>query len=180
MFLFSLVLVFTSTKAQTDSLSTFPDSVRRHSPKKAALLSTVLPGLGQAYNKKYWKIPVIYAGIGTCTWMAIANGQRYKDFREGYNFLINNDTIEYYSMYGTNFTVSGLEEGKDYYRRYRDLFVIFTAGVYLLNIIDASVDAYLFDFDISDDLSLQIQPATGYTACNGQYIGLRMNLRIKK
>lgn len=130
----------------------------KHSPKLAATLSAVLPGLGQAYNKKYWKIPIVYIGIGTLAYLSLRNNFYYQNFKTAYKNLYETNPNGYYYMNNTTYTLTGLEAGKNYYRRYRDMYAIFTVGVYVLNIVDAAVDGYLYDFDISDDLSLKIQP----------------------
>ncbi|MCX7862360.1 MAG: DUF5683 domain-containing protein [Bacteroidales bacterium] len=157
--LFSLS-IFTILFIQTTVSQKQTDTVQsKHSPKLAATLSAIMPGLGQAYNKKYWKIPIIYGGMGTLAYLTYRNNKYYQDFRTAYKELSSTNPNGYYTMYNTTFTLSGLDAGKNYYRRYRDMFAIFTVGVYFLNIIDATVDAYLFDFDISDKLSLQIHPS---------------------
>lgn len=151
---FSLLFVLPSfIIAQEDSIK-----VKKHSPKRAALYSTIIPGLGQAYNKKYWKIPIVYAGIGACAYFANFSQGRYNEFRDAWTTLNATDPNGSMEFDGYTYTLNGLETGKNYYRRNRDLFTIFTAGVYIINIIDASVDAHLFDFDVSDDLSFHIQP----------------------
>jgi len=164
-----------SQKLSNDTLK------KQHSPKLAATLSTVLPGLGQAYNKKYWKIPIVYAGIGSLAYLTIRNNNYYQDFKNAYKTLYETDPSGFYNMYNTTYTLSGLEAGKNYYRRYRDMYAIFTVGVYVLNIVDAAVDGYLFDFDVSDDLSLKIQPdilpiAQTYTVG----MGFKICLNIEK
>jgi hypothetical protein len=142
-----------------------------HSPKKAALLSLV-PGLGQAYNKKYWKIPIVYAGLGGIGYFVGWNNKNYQTIKTAYNDFTDEDplTDSYLELEGTKYydleTSSGQNEYKtvlnkqqDYYRRNRDLLIISMAAFYALNIIDASVDAHLFDFDISEDLSFNWQPS---------------------
>jgi hypothetical protein len=143
-----------------------------HSPKKATIFSAVLPGLGQAYNKKYWKIPIIYAGFGTIGYFIGWNNGFYKTYKLAYNDLTddNSDTnshldleaSQYYDLDNptdyNNFK-SGLSKQSEYYRRNRDLLIISMIGFYGLNVIDASVDAHLFDFDISEDLTMNWQPA---------------------
>ncbi len=145
-----------------------------HSPRKATIYSAMLPGLGQAYNGKYWKIPVIYAGFGAIGYFIKWNNDNYHLFRTGYQHLKddNPETQGYLKIEAVrrnNYDLSNpnhfntLEEGllrqKDYYRRNRDLLIISFLGFYGLNIIDASVDAHLFDFDISDDLTLNWEPS---------------------
>lgn len=143
-----------------------------HSPKKAAIYSTVLPGLGQAYNKKYWKIPIIYAGFGTFGYFIGWNNKNYKTLSLAYSDFTDGDPdtdsyldlegSKYYDLEsesGQNEFKNALNKQKDYYRRNRDLLIISIVGFYGLNIIDASVDAHLFDFDISEDLTFNWQPA---------------------
>jgi hypothetical protein len=150
-----------------------PDNAEKiHSPKKAAIYSTILPGLGQAYNKKYWKIPIIYAGFGTFGYFIGWNNKNYNTLRIAYsdltdgnpetNSYLDLDGAQYYDLdseSGRNDFKNALNKQKDYYRRNRDLLVIGMVAFYGLNIIDASVDAHLFDFDISEDLSFNWQPA---------------------
>jgi len=143
-----------------------------HSPKKATIYSAVLPGLGQAYNKKYWKIPIIYAGFGTIGYFIGWNNGFYSTYKLAYSDLTDDDpatdsyldleATQYYDLDDpTDFNnfKSGLSKQQDYYRRNRDLLIIGMVAFYGLNIIDASVDAHLFDFDISEDLTLNWQPA---------------------
>ncbi|HOU99315.1 MAG TPA: DUF5683 domain-containing protein [Bacteroidales bacterium] len=174
-FLCLLIGIQSFSQRQQDSLKT------KHSPKLAATFSAVLPGLGQAYNKKYWKIPIVYAGIGTLAYLSIRNNNYYQDFKTAYKNLYDTNPNGYYYMYNTSFTLSGLEAGKNYYRRYRDMYAIFTVGVYVLNIVDAAVDGYLYDFDISDDLSLKIQPEFMPIAQNNSWgAGVKICLSIQK
>jgi len=148
------------------------DAEEVHSPKKATIYSAVLPGLGQAYNKKYWKIPIIYAGFGTIGYFIGWNNGFYSTYKLAYSDLTDDDPTtdsyldleasQYYDLDDpTDFNnfKSGLSKQQDYYRRNRDLLIIGMVAFYGLNIIDASVDAHLFDFDISEDLTLNWQPA---------------------
>ncbi len=142
-----------------------------HSPRKATLLSTALPGLGQAYNKKYWKIPLIYAGFGTIGYFIHWNNGNYSVMRQAYkdftddnpetNSHLELDGAQYYDLTRepgiTNFKTAVLKQ-QDYFRRNRDLLIISMVGFYGLQIIDASVDAHFFDFDISEDLTMNWQP----------------------
>lgn len=144
-----------------------------HSPSKATKYSAILPGLGQAYNKKYWKIPIVYAGLGVVGYFAQWNNKEYKFMKRAYIHLTDTipTTTDYLKIPGVEeyFDLSNpsskaslettLIKWQAYHRRNRDLLVILTFGVYVLNIIDASVDAHLFNFDISDDLSMNWQPS---------------------
>jgi len=150
-----------------------PDNAEEiHSPRKATIYSAILPGLGQGYNKKYWKIPIIYAGFGTIGYFIGWNNGFYKTYKLAYSDLTDDDpntdsyldldATKYYDLENptdyNNFK-TGLSKQSDYYRRNRDLLIIAMAGFYGLNIIDASVDAHFFDFDISEDLTMNWQPS---------------------
>jgi len=145
-----------SQEVQSDEKSVVSVDTLKHLPKRATLLSTLLPGAGQIYNKKYWKVPVIYVVGGALVYSTIFNGQHYRGFRDAYNYLYENPdhSLEGYEGYN----LEQLKSIKDQYRKYRDLSVIGIALLYTLNIVDATVDGYLFDFDVSDDLSLRVEP----------------------
>jgi len=145
---------------------------KNHSPKKASVYSAILPGLGQAYNKKYWKIPLIYGTFGALIYYVKWNNGYYQESRNAYtdltdtipgtNSFLNLPFIEYYDLSTTSGVANlkkNLTRRQDYYHRNRDLLVILTAAFWGLNIIDASVDAHFFNFDISDDLSFRWQPS---------------------
>lgn len=148
-----------------------------HSPKKAAWFSTALPGLGQVYNKKYWKVPVIYVGFGALAYSFQFNQSGYVKFRNAYKLRIDDDplTLDDYPQYQN----ADLEMLQKYYHRYRDLSAIGIAALYLLNIVDASVDAHMFTFDVSDDLTLQFHPTLINTANVNQYTtGIGLNIKF--
>ena len=132
---------------------------KKHSVGRAAIYSAILPGLGQAYNRKYWKIPIIYAGFGVFTYFAVTNTNEYKDFKEAYIYVANGETYPIDNPYVTKYTQTQLKEAMDYYRRNRDLSIILGGLWYTLNILEAYVDAHFFDYDISDDLSMSVRPA---------------------
>lgn len=177
-----LLIMFCTVLTQIYSQKQQQDTTKsKHSPTVAMTMSAILPGLGQAYNKKYWKIPIIYVGLGALTYLTIKNNNYYQDFKNAYKTLYDTNPNGYYSMYNTEYNLSGLDAGKNYYRRYRDMYTIFTVGFYLLNIVDAAVDSYLYDFDISDDLSLKLQPKFMYFAQNNQVTtGFEICLLIDK
>lgn len=144
----------------------------KHNPKKATLYSAVLPGLGQAYNKKYWKIPIVYAGIGTIYYFADMNGDSYRDYRKAYDYKagITTDVDEDIKEIAGKYSGENLITLRDYYRRNMELSWIIMALWYGINIIDATVDAHFLEYDISDDLTLKIEPVIhtnfGETAYN--------------
>lgn len=152
---FFLLLPFTQLNAQSNQDS-IPEK-KPHSPTKATLFSAVLPGLGQLYNRKYWKIPVVYAGIGVIYYFAYTNGNEYRVVRDAYNYVSNGDTYETDNKY-VIYSATDLQTLRDYYRRNMELSWIVMGVWYVLNIIDATVDAHLFDYDIGDNLSLHLEP----------------------
>lgn len=142
---------------QSDSVK-----VRKHPPRVAMLFSMFLPGLGQAYNKKFWKIPLVYASMGTTLYFFNFNNKLYRDYKQAYINKTDTatSTIDLYPEYsGTQ-----LKELESYHRKYRDLNVILTALFYTINVVDAYVDAHLMNFDVSDDLSLQVAPSLHFHA----------------
>lgn len=140
-----------STPPATDTLAP-----RVHSPRKATLYSMALPGLGQVYNKKYWKVPVIYAGLGALVYMGTLNTAEYKRWHEAYLYKINQDTGG--NELADKYDATQLKSQSDYYLRNVELTYILGSVLYILNMVDAAVDAHLFDYDISDDLSLRVNP----------------------
>ena len=137
-------------------------------PKRALWLALVLPGAGQIYNRKYWKLPIFYGGFLGCTYAFLWNQQMYSDYSQAYLDIMDDDpnTNSYLNMLPPRYSIEGREERfktifknkKDRYRRWRDLSAFAFVGVYILSVIDAYVDAELSVFDISPDLSLRISP----------------------
>ncbi|QIE58198.1 hypothetical protein G5B37_01040 [Rasiella rasia] len=125
-------------------------------PSKAAFYSAVLPGLGQAYNKKYWKIPIIYAGIGTGIYFHIKNDQDYDRFRNAYKRRLAGFTDDEFFGDGATAAISDdrLIDAQRSAQRNKDVSLIVAIAFYLVNVIDANVDAHLRQFNVSDDLSL--------------------------
>jgi hypothetical protein len=139
-------------------------------PKRALWLALVLPGAGQIYNRKYWKLPIIYGGFIGCIYALTWNNQMYQDYAQAYADISDSDpntrSYEQFLHLGTAITDANKEQWtntfknrKDQYRRWRDLSFFVMLGVYALSVIDAYVDASMSKFDISDDLSLRIAPA---------------------
>ena len=159
-----------------------PVSDTYHSPRKAALYSAVFPGLGQWYNRKYWKVPLVYAGYATLGYFVYFNNTHYVSYRDAYlDFTDDNPaTTSYFSvfskdadprsyaqeLYPTTYNKQNYEwmkeqlrNGMQYYKRNRDLSLIGMAGWYILTILDAVVDAQLFHFDVNPDLAVRVLPA---------------------
>lgn len=142
----------------------------RPSAKRAMWLAIVIPGAGQIYNRKYWKLPIVYGGFLGCIYAMRWNNQMYRDYSQAYMDIMDDDpNTQSYNQFlhlGTTITSENTEryqslfkKRKDYYRKYRDLSIFCLIGVYALSVIDAYVDASLSEFDISKDLSLKVEPA---------------------
>ena len=138
-------------------------------PIRAMWLSLILPGAGQIYNRKFWKLPVIYGGFLGCAYALSWNNQMLRDYSQAYLDIMDNDpnTKSYEKMLPMGYDISGRESQfqeifknkKNYYRKYRDMSIFAFAAVYIIAVIDAYVDAELSTFDISRDLSMRLQPA---------------------
>jgi hypothetical protein len=170
-------------------------------PTRAVLYSAIFPGLGQLYNRKYWKLPIVYGGFLGCVYAITWNSTQYNGYKNAYNDFTDKDpgtnSWEAYvffswkresdqykwqdqstwtSSQATTFT-NVLRSKKDYFRRNRDLSYIVTVGVYALCMIDAYVDAQLFDFDISQDLSIRMDPIIiPQTTANPGVLGLQCSI----
>ncbi len=142
----------------------------RPNPKRAMWLAIVIPGAGQVYNRKFWKLPIVYGGFLGCIYALRWNGQMYNDYSQAYMDLMDNDpSTESYNKFlhlGATITDANksryeslFQKRKDYYRKYRDISIFCLIGVYALSVIDAYIDASLSEFDISKDLSLKVEPA---------------------
>lgn len=166
-----------------------------HSPHKATFYSAIFPGLGQVYNKKYWKLPLVYGAIGGLGYAIHFNSTNYVKYKNAYrDFLIRDPgNRSYLKVLPVNLTAEdvenpgvladwfeqALENKREYYRRYRDLSYIGMAAVYVLNMIDATVDAHFYNFDVSDDLSMKVQPVImDYNPVTGNTIGIQMALNF--
>lgn len=126
-----------------------------HSPRKAALLSTFLPGAGQIYNKKYWKLPILYGGFGLAAYYLSDNLKRIDRYKTAYGATIDGDPN---TTNDTGFSPTQLLTLVDQYKTWRDWSYIAIGAIYVLQIVDASVDAHLFYFDVNDDISLEVNP----------------------
>jgi len=136
-----------------------------HSPTKATIMSAALPGLGQVYNKKYWKVPIIWGGIGTSLYFGFSNQKSFTKFREAYGARIDDDpstTDEYEDV----LSAEGLKANMDYHQKNRDLSFVIAGVLYILHVVDAAVDAHLFNFPKNDKLSFNLQPSINYTSNN--------------
>jgi hypothetical protein len=192
--LFFLLSSFVSAAQRADTLkkkdsipAAIADSLIRaqHSPRRAAIRSAIIPGLGQAYNKKYWKIPIVYAALGITGYIFVDNLKTYKDLRFAYaakykaSLPAYDSTSSYPGPYrdSTDYFkikdryqpigIESLRQGRDQFRRYIDYSAVFFVIFWGLNVVDAVVDAHLKPFDISPDLSLKVRPSYNPIAKTG-------------
>ncbi len=212
------IVVFTpdsltqATLVKADSafvpLPEVPVSAFKPNPTKAILLAFI-PGMGQVYNRKYWKLPIVYGGFMACMYAITWNNKNYQDYTGIYKSMVfdadryrkvletedeeaiadfeltpNSPWVEYFgseeramqNITNTNYQ-NQFKSRKDYFRRYRDLSIIIMAGVYFITLVDAYVDAQLFDFDISPDLSMRVEPVVSpQTRYSSRSIGFSCSL----
>lgn len=187
--------------AQNDSIVVLPVETttlaldiaeKTHSPHKASFYAAILPGLGQVYNKKYWKLPLLYGGIAGVGYGIHFNSKYYKDYRRAYRDFIVRDpnntsylqfvppSISIDDVHGKHsaWFQNALKNKKNYYKRYRDLSYIGMGLIYVAQIIDATVDAHFFNFDISDNLSLNIQPVLIDSQTQQNTLGMQFNFNF--
>ncbi len=168
-------------------------STWRPNPKRALWLALVIPGGGQIYNRKYWKLPLVYGGFIGCLYAMNWNNTMYKDYSQAYIDIMDNDpgTQSYNQFLHNGATIDGQEaryktlfkQRKDRYRRWRDMSFFCLVGVYALSVIDAYVDAELSVFDISKDLSLSIEPTiidthTSRNPLDAGAVGVQCNIKF--
>jgi len=182
-FFIGITFLFLCTSVSAQVLNSNPksDTIKvktitpYHSPKKAAIYSAILPGAGQFYNKKYWKMPIIYAGAVGLTYSFQFNQSHYVKYRNALRDRLNGNPDDYLGIYSED-QLSTLYQ---YYHRYRDLTVIGGLVLYVLNIVDAAVDAHLYTFNVSDDLSFNIQPTLINTYSKSNYTtGISLNIKF--
>ncbi|RTE53716.1 hypothetical protein EHW67_10720 [Arenibacter aquaticus] len=149
-----------------DTIKVKKKAINPLAPSKAAFYSAVFPGLGQIYNKRYWKVPIVYAVMGTGVYAYIYNDDLYDRFRTAFKRRQAGFTDdEFYDLGAPNepgsdpdFSDEALEDAQERYQEDRDLWLLITIGMYALNIVDANVDAHLKQFNVDDDLSMDFKP----------------------
>lgn len=160
-----------NTKAPKDSLK----KINNRDGRRAAIMSAILPGLGQVYNKKYWKVPIVYAGIGGFAYYGMSLNSEYQNYRNELLYrYANNQQVNTFPEY----TTDNLTTLKNQVKKYRDMCFIGAGIFYVLNIIDANVDGHLKNFDVSDNLSLGIRPKTFYCFNNKPTFGAGISLAL--
>ena len=147
---------------------------QNNKPQTSAILSMACPGLGQLYNKKYWKAPIIIAGIGSVIYAHNFYNRKFEKYKNAY--LIRTDGDETTIDNFLNYSENGLITLQDYYRNQKDLSIIIGTIIYLLNIADAYVDAHLFEYNVNENLSLKFEPFYNNQQNSFQLISLKLNL----
>ena len=166
------------SQGNTDKIQIVADTIIRKpidplAPARAAFYSAIVPGLGQAYNKKYWKIPIVYGAIGTGVYFYTTNNQEYHRYRDAYKQRLKGLNDEFKGQYSD----ATLINAQRTFQRNRDLSLIITVGLYVLNVVEANVDAHLRQFNVDDNLSFQ--PEIYPTDINQiQNVGLTMTYRF--
>ena len=183
------ILALTGLKAQDtlilkqEPVETVVVKNKQHDPKKATLLA-LIPGAGQAYNRKYWKMPIVYAGFGTTIYFAVTNGSDYRLFRDAYDYKmgVKTDVSQHAIEESQKYSEDNLITLRDYYRSNMELSWIITAAWYIIQVIDANVDAHFFYYDIGDDLTLHVEPQFNtineFNLGYGNNIGLTLKLNF--
>ena len=201
--LFGLAILLNGRLARAQAVTAGPDSSRVASssvsdslrrteklfgkrvtrPQKAALLALMLPGAGQIYNHRYWKLPLVYGGLGATGYGLFFYQSRYKEYVNGKNQYLADPTKPISTLSGARVreetSIENVQRGIVFYRRYRDTFIAYTALVYGVTVLDALVDAHLRDFDISEDISLRVGPAVLPTQTAVPGAGLALTLHMK-
>lgn len=164
---FIAILLFSLTHLigqEVDSLKLIEEESRvlvseehQHNPKKATLLSAFIPGAGQVYNKKYWKVPIIYAGMGVAFYLSQRYRGEYQYYRSEYVKMIDGDSTTISEFEGI-VTAESIGNTRNTYREWMETSYIFLGLIYVLQIVDANVDAHLMYFDVSDEISLKAEP----------------------
>ncbi|MFN3758628.1 MAG: DUF5683 domain-containing protein [Algoriphagus aquaeductus] len=155
-------------KPKTSNLST------PKNPRKAVFLSAILPGAGQVYNEKSWKVPILYAGFMADIYFIGYNNKRYVTFRDAL-FAFDDGEANQFPTLNRNALVRNIE----YWRQNRDMTILLLLGIYALNLVDATVDAHLSGFDISDDLALKFEPSFENLSSSTTMVGLSLKLQFK-
>lgn len=148
-----------------------------YDPRKAILFAAVLPGLGQIYNKKYWKLPLVYGGFIGFGYGVHFYNSGYKELKNGL-FLLLETGAETVPVLGYDLNEEQLRRYTDKYRRERDFFIILTAGMYLLQMVDAHVDAHLKEFDLNPKLQVSIQPVMNNDMLTGRTTGFSLIVKF--
>ncbi|UCH15356.1 MAG: hypothetical protein JSV22_05160, partial [Bacteroidales bacterium] len=180
-----IALVFLPGKniyAQEENTITDSVTVKKHSPIKAQLYSAILPGLGQIYNRKYWKLPIIYGIGGAVVFSYFYNRDYYQEYWDAYVELYSDPSITEYEFRGRTYSYSNMAQdfrrGSEYHRKWKDYALVGLAAVYLLNVIDAMIDAHFMEYDVSDDLSFKLSPSLINHNIYATTMGMKISLKF--
>lgn len=161
LFLGTFFSVAQNKELKIETKETVKKEINPLAPAKAAFYSAILPGLGQVYNKRYWKVPIVYGAIGAGVYFIVDNNKKYNQYRDEYKKrLANGGTIDTSDPTYGRLSTESVIRGQKFYQKNRDLSVLITGALYILNIVDANVDAHLLQFNVNDDLTLKpdLQP----------------------
>ena len=189
-FLFFFLFIISVVSAQEDSLAVTSENTKQEeikekhyepynalAPSKAAFYSAILPGLGQAYNGSYWKIPIAYGGIGTGVYFYLKNDKDYERYRDAYKNRLAGRPDEFTINGVQRISTDGLIRAQELFQKNKEISILVTVGVYILNIVDANVEAHLRQFNVDEDLS--VKPDLDYDAFSGKTnYGLTLNYRF--
>lgn len=145
---------------------------KRYNPSKASMYAAVLPGLGQIYNKKYWKLPLVYGGIGSMAYFLTRYQDLYKQYKGELYYILETGAAESLEKHSE----AQLRPQIDNVRRQRDFMIILLAGMYVLQIVDAHVDAHLKEFDVNPNLQVRLRPSMQNDVMTGRQTGLTLTL----
>ena len=188
--LFFLLFIVSIGTAQEDTLAVTSQERSREeiqekdyepynalAPSKAAFYSAILPGLGQAYNGSYWKIPIAYGGLATGIYFYLDNDKQYNRYRDAYKNRLAGRDDEFTIEGVQRITTDGLIRAQELYQKNKEISILVTVGVYILNIIDANVEAHLRQFNVDEDLS--VKPNLDFDALSGKTnYGLTLNFNF--
>ena len=187
-FLFFFLLAFTVSNAQEDTLSVKTEEVVEEqekdyepynalAPSKAAFYSAILPGLGQAYNGSYWKIPIAYGGLATGIYFYLENDKQYDRYRDAYKDRLAGRIDEFTVNGQQRISNDGLRRAQEFYQKNKEISLLVTVGVYILNIVDANVEAHLRQFNVDEDLT--VRPNMDFDSLSGKTnYGLTLNFNF--
>ena len=193
----TLIEVGQGTQLRSDSVRTiyYSNLNWKPNPARAVWLGAIFPGLGQIYNRSYWKLPIVYGGLMGCIYAITWNNNMYKDYKQAYRDILTDEVLStdphrsYNAILPEGYTIETMGGRKRYtevlninqntYHRYRDISIVVAVAVYALSVIDAFVDAQLFDFDISPDLSMNVEPTIQNDLFNSRSAEMKLVFTIK-
>lgn len=178
----------------SENIDTIIVQSTEHSPARAAMLSAAIPGLGQIYNKKYWKLPIVYGAFVGLAYYYNYSNDRYKLYRNAYydakiGGFYNQEIIDYIisqpqgldlSEEGVNSArIEEFRKKKETFRKYRENSILYLVGAYLINIVDANVDAYFLKFNVNKDLTVKLDPFVDKSLLSDNIIGLKLSINYR-